>query len=148
MSAVSSISSQVRFSDLDKKILVLSISQDIWFAEHEFSFIINEDALNEILQENIAERILKRILLSSTMKLPEIIQFEANERLLSAFNNAVAFILDTDDYTASICACVEVLSILRYKVNNTRSTLDELMLIIIELKNVHEKDEDRICLKH
>ena len=82
------------------------------------------------------------------MRLPEIIQSEANERFLNAFNNAAAFILDIDDYTVSICVCVEVFSILRYKVNNTRSTLDELMLIIAELRDVHEKDEDRICLRH
>ena len=82
------------------------------------------------------------------MKLFEIIRSEANERLLNAFNNAVAFIFDIDDYIISICVCVEVLSILRYKVNNTRPTLDELMLIITELKNVHEGDEGRVCLKH
>ena len=82
------------------------------------------------------------------MRLPEIVQFEANEQLLNAFNNAAAFILDIDDYTASICVCVEVLNILRYKVNNIRSTLNELMLIIAELKDVHERDEYRICLKH
>ena len=82
------------------------------------------------------------------MKLSEIVRFEANERFLNAFNNAVAFILDIDNYTVSICVCVKVLSILRYKVNNTRSTLNELILIITELKDVHEKNENRICLKH
>ena len=82
------------------------------------------------------------------MKLSEIIRFEANERFLNVFNNAAAFILDINDYTASICVCVKVLNILCYKVNNTRSTLNELMLIITELRNVHEKDEDRVCLKH
>ena len=110
--------------------------------------VISENTLNEILQEDIAERILKRILLSSTMRLLEIVQFEANERLLNAFNNAAAFISDTDDYTASICVCVEILSILRYKINNTRPTLNELMLIITELRNVHEGDEGRVCLEH
>ena len=82
------------------------------------------------------------------MKLFEIVRSEANERLLNAFNNAIAFIFDIDDYTASICVCVEVLSILRYKINNTRSTLNELMLIITELRNVHEEDENRVCLKY
>ena len=82
------------------------------------------------------------------MKLSEIVRSETNERLLNAFNNAIAFILDIDDYTASVCVCVEVLNILRYKINNIRSTLDELMLIIAELRNVHEKDEDRVCLEH
>ena len=82
------------------------------------------------------------------MKLSEIIRSEANERLLNAFNNAVAFIFDIDDYTVSICVCVEVFNILRYKINNIRSTLNELMLIITELRNVYEKDEDRICLRH
>ena len=90
----------------------------------------------------------ERILLSSTVKLSEIIRSEANERFLNAFNNAIAFIFDIDDYTASICVCVEVLSSLRYKINNTRPTLNEIMLIIAELKNVHERDEDRVCLKH
>ena len=82
------------------------------------------------------------------MKLSEIIQSEVNEQFLSAFNNAVAFIFDIDDYTASICVCVEVLNILRYKVNNTRPTLNELMLIITELKDVHERGENRIYLKY
>ena len=91
---------------------------------------------------------MKRILLSSTVKLSEIVRFKTNKRFLNAFNNATAFILDIDDYTASICVCVGVLSILRYKVNNIRSTLDELMLIITELKNVHEEDEGRVCLEH
>ena len=82
------------------------------------------------------------------MKLFKIVRFEANERLLNAFNNAVAFILDINNYIVSICVCVEVLSILRYKINNIRSTLNELMLIITELKNVHERNENRIYLKH
>ena len=82
------------------------------------------------------------------MKLSKIIRFKANERLLNAFNNTIAFIFNIDDYIASICACVEILNILRYKINNTRSTLNELMLIIIELKNVHEKDKNKIYLKY
>ena len=82
------------------------------------------------------------------MKLSEIIRFEVNERFLSAFNDAITFILDINDYTASIYICVKVLSILRYKINNIRSTLNELMLIIIELRNVHERNENKICLKH
>ena len=91
---------------------------------------------------------MKRTLLSSIMKLFEIVQSETNKRFLNAFNNATAFIFDIDDYTASVCVCVEVLSILRYKINNIRPILNELMLIITELKNVHEKDEDRVGLKH
>ena len=78
----------------------------------------------------------------------ETIRSEMNEQFLNAFNNAVAFIFDIKNDTVSICICVEVLSILRYKINNIRSTLNELILIITELKNVHEKDEDRVCLKH
>ena len=82
------------------------------------------------------------------MKLSEIIQSEANERLLNAFNNTAAFISDINDYTASICVCVGILNILCYKINNTRSILNELILIIAELKDMHEKNENRICLKH
>ena len=82
------------------------------------------------------------------MRLSEIVQSETNTRLLNAFNNATAFIFDIDDYIASICVCVEVLSILRYKINNTRSTLNKRMLIIVELRNVHEENEGKICLKH
>ena len=82
------------------------------------------------------------------MKLSEIIRSEINKRFLNAFNNATAFIFNIDDYTVLICVCVEIFSILRYKINNIRSTLNELMLIIAELKNVHRKDENRICLKH
>ena len=77
-----------------------------------------------------------------------IIQFKTNERLLNAFNNAAAFIFNINNYTASIYVCVEIFNILCYKINNTRSTLNELMLIITELRNVHEKDEDKICLKY
>ena len=82
------------------------------------------------------------------MKSFEIIRFKANERFLNAFNNAIAFIFDINNYTASICVCVEVLSILCYKINNIRSTLNELILIITELKNVYEKNESRIFLKY
>ena len=147
-SVASSVSFQVQFFNLDKEVFASFISQNIRFTEHEFSSVINENALNEILQENIAKRILKRILLSSTMKLFEIVRFKTNERFLNAFNNAAAFIFGIDDYTASICVCVKILNILRYKINNTRPTLDELILIIVELRNVHERDEDRICLRH
>ena len=110
--------------------------------------VISKDVLNKIFQKNIAERILKRILLSSTMKLLKIVRSETNEQFLSAFNNAAAFIFNTDDYTASICVCVEVLNILRYKINNIRSILNELILIITELRNVHERNKNRIYLKH
>ena len=82
------------------------------------------------------------------MKLPEIVRFKTNERLLNEFNNAIAFILDIDNYTASICVCVEVLSILRYKVNNIRSILNKSMLIITELRDVHERNKNKICLKY
>ena len=82
------------------------------------------------------------------MKLFKIVEFEANEQFLNAFNNAAAFILDINNYTISICVCVKVLNILRYKTNNIRSTLNELMLIITELKDVHEENKNRICLKH
>ena len=82
------------------------------------------------------------------MRLSEIVRFETNKRLLNTFNNAAAFILDIDDYIVSICVCVEVFNILRYKINNTRSTLNKLMLIITELRNVHEEDENKVCLKH
>ena len=82
------------------------------------------------------------------MKLFEIIRFEANERFLNAFNNAIAFIFDINDYTISVCICIEVLNILRYKINNIRSTLNKLMLIITELRDVHEKNKDKICLKY
>ena len=82
------------------------------------------------------------------MRLSEIVRFEINERLLNAFNNTTVFILDINDYTASICVCVEVFNILHYKINNTRSTLNELMLIITELRNVHKKNENKNCLRH
>ena len=147
-SAVNSISSQIRFFNLDKEVLVSFISQDIRFTEHEFSSVINKNVLNKIFQKDIAKRILRRILLSNTVKLFKIIRFEMNKRFLNAFNNAVAFILDIDDYIVSICVCGKILSILRYKINNIRPTLNKLILIITELRDVHEKDEDRICLKH
>ena len=111
-------------------------------------FVINKDVLNEILQKNIAARILKKVLLSNSMRLSETVWFEMNKSFLNAFNNAIAFTFDIDDYIASICVCVKILNILRYKINNIWSTLNELMLIITELKNVHEENEDRIYLKY
>ena len=82
------------------------------------------------------------------MKLFKIVRFKTNKRFLNAFNNATTFIFNINDYTASICVCIEIFSILHYKVNNTRSILNELMLIITELKDVHKRDENRICLKY
>ena len=77
------------------------------------------------------------------MRLFKIIQSETNKRLLNAFNNATAFILDINNYTVLICVCVEVLSILYYKVNNIRPILNELILIITELRDVHEKNKKK-----
>ena len=142
-SVVSSVSFQVRFFNLDKKVFVFFINQDSRFTEYKFSSVINDNVLNETFQKDIARRILRRILLSSTMKLFKIVRFKTNERFLNAFNNATAFIFDIDDYIVSICVCVEVLNILRYKINNIRSTLNELILIITELRNVHEEDKKR-----
>ena len=82
------------------------------------------------------------------MRLFEIVRFKANERFLNTFNNTTAFIFNINDYTVSICVCVKVFNILRYKINNTRSTLNELILIITELKNVYERNKNRICLKY
>ena len=48
-SAANSISFQIQFSNLDKKILVSFINQDIRFIKYEFSAVINENILNEIL---------------------------------------------------------------------------------------------------
>ena len=67
---------------------------------------------------------------------------------MNAFNNAIAFIFNINNYIASIYVYVEVFSILRYKINNIQSTLNELMLIITELKNVHEKNKNKIYLQH
>ena len=82
------------------------------------------------------------------MKLSEIVRFKANKQFLNTFNNAIEFIFDIKNYTTSICVYVEVFNILHFKILNTRSILNELMLIIIELKNVHERSENKICLKH
>ena len=48
-SAVSSVSFQIQFFNLDKEILVSFINQDIRFTKHEFSSVINENVLNKIL---------------------------------------------------------------------------------------------------
>ena len=104
--------------------------------------------MNKIFQKDIVKRILRRILLLSIMGLLKIVRFKADERFLNAFNNTIAFIFDINDYIVSICACVEVFNILRYKVNNIQSTLNELILIVVKLRNVHERNETRICLRH
>ena len=82
------------------------------------------------------------------MRLFEIARSEVDERFLNTFNNAIAFILDINDYITSIYVCVEILNILRYKINNIQSILNKLMLFIIELKNVHKGEENKICLKY
>ena len=82
------------------------------------------------------------------MRLFKIVQFKTDERFLNTFNDTIAFILNIDDYTASVCVCVEVLNILYYRINNIRPTLNELILIITELKDVHEKEKSRIYLKY
>ena len=82
------------------------------------------------------------------MKLSETALSETDERLLNILNNAITFIFDINNYAASVCACVEVFSILRYKINNIRPALNKLMLIIIKLRNVHKGEESRICLKY
>ena len=77
--------------------------------------IVSKNIFHETLQKDIAERILKRILLSNTIRLFEIVRSKANKRFLNAFNNAITFTLDINDYTISIYVCVKVFSILRYK---------------------------------
>ena len=91
---------------------------------------------------------MNKILLSNTVELFKIVRSKIDERLLNTFDNAIVFIFDINNYTASICDCVKVLSILRHKINNTRSILNELKLIITELKNVHDRDKNKICLKY
>ena len=87
-------------------------------------------------------------MLLNTVRLFKTIRFKTNERFLNAFNNAIAFIFNINDSTILICVCVKLFNILCYKINNILSIFNELMLIITELKNVHEKDESRFCLKH
>ena len=60
----------------------------------------------------------------------------------------MAFIFNINSYIVLICICIEILSILRYKINNIRSTLNKLMLIITELKNVYEESKNRVCLEY
>ena len=48
-SAINSISSQVRFFSLVKEIFAFFINQNSRFTKHEFSSVINESVLNEIL---------------------------------------------------------------------------------------------------
>ena len=135
------------FSILTKRYLFFYQSRQL--TRRTWIFVYHQwKCFKQNSSKNIAEQILKKILLSNIIKLFETVRSEANERLLNVFNNAIAFIFNTDDYTVSICVCIKVLNILRYKINNTRPTLNELMLIITELKNVHEEDKNRICLKH
>ena len=81
------------------------------------------------------------------IKLFKIARLKVDKQLLNIFNNAVAFLLDDNNYVVSICVYVKIFGILHYKINNTRSTLNELILIIIELRNVHEKKENKVYLK-
>ena len=46
---VNSVSFQTRFFNLNKKVLVFFINQDTRLAEHEFSSVISENVLDEIL---------------------------------------------------------------------------------------------------
>ena len=82
------------------------------------------------------------------MRLFQIVRSKIDEQFLNAFKNTIAFILNIKNYFVSICICIEIFSILRYKVNNIRSTLNELRLYITELKDAHERNENRICLKY
>ena len=115
------------------------INQKNRFTKNEFSSVINKNVLNRILKKDIAERILKRILLSSTMKLFEIVRSEVDERFLNTFNNAIVSIFDIDDYTALVYVCIKIFNISHYKINNARSTFNELILIILELREMHEE---------
>ena len=67
---------------------------------------MNENVLNKILEKNIAKQMLKRIFLSSTMKLFKIVRFKVDARLLNAFNNATPFIFNINKYAVSIYICI------------------------------------------
>ena len=98
--------------------------------------------------EDIVEEILKRVLLFSAMRLLEESRLKTDVQLLRAFNAAAAFISDTENYPAATCACVKISSVLRYKINNTRLKMNKLMLMIAELKRLHEKIDNKIYLTH
>ena len=76
----------------------------------------------KFFKKTLQSEFWKKILLLNTMKLSEIVWSEANEQFLNVFNNAIAFIFNIDDYTVSICVCVEVLK--KFALQNQQYSID------------------------
>ena len=124
---------KLKFTNFVKKKVELFAKQ------RQFLFKRNKD---------IVENIFKKVLLFNAMKLFEKFRLKIDIQFLRVFNVAVAFIFDIENYFVAICACVEILNILRYKINNTRFKMNKLILMIIELKRLHEKINNTIYLIH
>ena len=91
---------------------------------------------------------LKRILLSSNLNLLNDAISNADAQIIRAFNAAVSFISENEIYKTTICKCVKVESMLRYKVDHIQSRLNELIIMIMKLKRIHEEEESVVCLIH
>ena len=91
---------------------------------------------------------LKKILLLSSLSLSNDAVSNVDAQILRAFNIAINFIFENEIYETAVCKCVKVKSMLRYKVGHIQSRLNELIIMIMKLRRIHEEEKSLVCLIH
>ena len=95
---------------------------------------------------NFVKNTLKKILLSNNLNLLNDTVLNVNAQIIRAFNIAINFIFENEVYEAAICKCIKVKSMLRYKIDHIQLRLNELIIIIMKFKRIHEEEKNVVCL--
>ena len=72
----------------------------------------------------------------------------ADAQIIRVFNVAINFIFKNEIYETTICKCVRIKSMLLYKVGHIQSRLNELIIIIMKFRRIHEEKKNIVCLTY
>ena len=113
-----------------------------------FSSFVFDITLSFDITWNLIKKTLKKILLSNNLNLSNNAISSVNVQILRAFNAAINFISENKIYETTICKCVKIKNMLRYKVDHIQLKLNELIIMIIKFKRIYKKEKNVVCLTY
>ena len=87
-------------------------------------------------------------MLSNNLNLLNNAVSNVDAQIPRAFNVTINFISENEIYETTICKCVKIKNMLRYKVNHIQLRLNELIIIIMKFKKIYEEEKSVVCLTH